>query len=289
MKEIKVAAEIGNCHLGSLDKAKKLASLACLCGADYLKTQKRNPEESTPEHIKHKQHPVPRFSYGETYLDHRNALELSAENHAILAQYCRDIGIGYGVSAWDITSARELKEINVDYIKVPSACNTHYPLMKYLFEEYTGKVHISTGMMKKEEVTRLYDFLKKHDKERIVLYHCTSEYPCEFEHLYLREIEKLQDLFGDIVEEIGFSNHGYGIAADIVAVMLGATWIERHFIDDRTLRHSDAAASIETDGLRRLCRDLKILPKVLQFKEGITEEEERQRNKLKQVFYECND
>ena len=284
MKSIKVVAEIGNCHLGSLDRAKELAHLAFLCGADYLKTQKRNPEESVPEHIKHKPHPAPYFAYGDTYLEHRCNLELSQNQHSELKLYCHEIGIKYGGSAWDITSARELSEICVDYIKIPSSCNSHYPLMRYVFEEYPGTVHISTGMTQKDELLVLRDFLKTQTKERIVLYHCTSEYPCPFGHLYLREIETLHDLFAGIVEDIGFSNHGYGIAADIVACMLGATWVERHFIDDRTIRHTDAPASLEPDGLRRLARDLKMIPKVLQYKEGMTEEEVRQRDKLKQVI-----
>jgi len=279
-QKCKVVAEIGATHIGSVDRAKKLIDLAVICGSDYVKFQKRNPEESVPENIKNKPHPNLKFSYGNTYLEHRKNLELNIQQHIELKKYCDLRNIGYAVSCWDITSAKEIIEnINIDYIKIPSACNSNFELLEYLEREFSGDIHLSLGMVDPVEKG---DIIDKIDKlglfSRIVLYHCTSEYPCPFEKLFLLEIEKLKDY---TCKEIGFSNHGYGIACDIVAYVFGATWIERHFIDDRTFRHTDAVASLEPDGLRKLCRDLKAIQKALNYKDDITQEEMIQRQKLR--------
>lgn len=276
----KVVAEIGAVHIGSLERAKSLARLAALCGADYLKLQKRNPIDSVPESMRNQPHPNQNFAYGDTYLEHRLALELSIEDHAELKKYCESIDIGYSTSVWDIASAREIISLNPDFIKIPSACNMNRKLFEVLAAEYEGDIHVSTGMIVAGEKADLYTMLSEMDLEdRVVLYHCTSEYPCPFEHLYLLEIERLKKA---PVKTVGFSNHGYGISADMIAYTLGAEWIERHFVDDRTFRHTDASASLEPDGLRRLCRDLKAVHKALTQKgSDITEEELEQRNKLR--------
>lgn len=279
-----VVAEIGNTHLGDLDRAKKLISLAKLAGADFVKLQKRDPESSIPDDMKDKPHPNQIFSYGKTYLEHRINLELNKDEHQQLKDFCDTHGIQYSTSVWDVISAREIIDINPEHIKVPSACNGNKELLDVLYREYNGVVHISTGMTDKNEILEIRDYLKNLDVgDRTVLYHCTSEYPCSFDHIYLRELNSLMEIFKGVIPEgnFGFSDHGLGYISDIVAYLNGATWIERHFIDDRTVRHTDAAASLEPDGLRRLCRDLKIPARILKYKDGLTEEEIVQRRKLR--------
>ena len=84
------------------------------------------------------------------------------------------------------------------------------------------------------------------------------------------------------VKAIGFSGHHLGIAIDIAAYTLGASWIERHFTLDRTWKGTDHAASLEPTGLRKLTRDLKATYKSLSFKENeILHIEKIQREKVK--------
>ncbi len=275
-----VIAEIGCAHIGNIERAKNLARLAAISGANVAKFQKRNPTESTPKELWDKPHPNQLFSYGNTYLEHRQNVELPIEKHAELKTYCESIGIEYATSVWDLTSAKEVIELNPKFIKVPSALNHNYELISYLFERYAGDIHISQGMMSKEERQTFKQFFQNHSswKNRLVVYHCTSAYPCPFENLYLNEIISLEETF----PRVGFSNHGYGIAADISALTLGATYFERHFIDDRTFRHTDAAASLEPDGLSRLCRDLKNVTKAFSYKpESLDKLEQEQRSKLR--------
>ena len=278
VEQCKVIAELGCTHIGNMGRAKHLIELAAFAKADYVKFQKRNPEESVPNELKNKPHPNPAFSYGKTYLEHRKNIELDIEQHAELKKHCEALKIGYSTSVWDMTSAKEVIQLNPDFIKIPSACCCHFEMLDYLVENFDGGIHISTGMATHNEKQSLMN--KFHIlNDRVVLYHCVSEYPTPFERLYLNEILRLKESFSGA---IGFSNHGYGIAADIAAYTLGATWIERHTIDDRVFRHTDASASLEFDGLRKLCRDLKAVQNALQYKTvDLTEGEQIQRKKLR--------
>merc|ERR1711871_892591 len=218
--EPKVMAEIGCNHMGQLDIAKELLTLAKECGCEYGKFQKRCPKELlTPEQYA-APHPNPRNSYGDTYGAHREFLELTIAQHAELKEHCDKIGLGYSCSVWDITSAKELVTINPDLIKVGSPSNQHFEMQKVLRDEYSGDVHISTGMTTKEEIEKIVQFWeegKGDAKNRIVLYNCTSGYPVPFEDVCLLELRTLYDLYHDRVKYIGFSGHHLGIAVDVAA------------------------------------------------------------------------
>lgn len=279
-QKCKMIAEIGAVHLGSMERARRLIHMAAACGVDYIKFQKRNPIESVPNELKNQPHPNSDFAYGSTYLEHRLTLELSIDQHAELKMLCEKEGSQYSCSVWDLTSATEIISINPHFIKIPSACNHNYSLMSYIFNNFQGDVHVSTGMSDKASTQQLLQFLARWPN-RVVVYHCTSIYPCSFDKLNLLEIEELCAI-KKIGMRVGFSNHGYGIAADIAAYVLGAEYIERHFIDDRTIKHSDAAASLEPEGLRKLCRDLQNVQLALTYKnEQMYTEEYEQLNKLR--------
>ena len=283
-KPPKVIAEIGCNHMGEMDKAKMLLRLAKDCGAHYGKFQKRNNRELLTEEQYNAPHPVPYNSYGETYGAHREFLEFDQEQHRELKAYAEEIGIGYATSVWDVTSAREIAALEPEFIKVPSACNNNTEMLKVLRDEYSGDVHISTGMTKLDEIEAFVQFFEENGqaKERLVVYNCTSGYPVPFEDVCLLEINRLYRLFGDRVQSIGFSGHHLGISIDVAAYTLGAHWVERHFTKDRTWKGTDHAASLESSGMQKLVRDLQQTHTALTYKpQEILEIEKVQREKLK--------
>ncbi|MBB3699810.1 N-acetylneuraminate synthase family protein [Flammeovirga yaeyamensis] len=283
-KKPKVISEIGCNHMGQMAIAKELIELSKLSGADVAKFQKRTNKELLTEEQYNAPHPNPRNSYGDTYGAHREFLEFTKEQHKELKEYCDKVGIEYSTSVWDVTSAKEIVEVNPTLIKVPSACNNHFEMMKILRDDYTGEVHISTGMTKKDEIETIISFFEVTGaaKDRLVVYNCTSGYPVPFEDVCLLEINNLVDKYADRVKEIGFSGHHLGIAIDMAAYTLGASWVERHFTKDRTWKGTDHAASLEVTGLMKLCRDLKATHQALNFKkEEILPIEQVQRDKLK--------
>jgi len=287
IKKYHIVAEVGCVHIGKMERAKDLCKLARFCDADYVKFQKRNPEESTPKDMWYKPHPNQDFAYGNTYLEHRKNLELTIEQHAELKRFCEDdLRIGYATSVWDMTSTKEVVALNPDFIKIGSPSNQNNDMIQYLFDHYMGGIHISLGMVTKQERQEIIDYAVNSgvDPERLVFYHCTSEYPTPFERIYLNEITHVREIIPE-QSAVGFSNHGYGIALDIAAQVLGATWIERHFVDDRSMKHTDAAFSLEPNGLRLISRNSKAIQKAMTDKPdgilGFSEAELAQRRKLK--------
>ncbi|GHB44435.1 N-acetylneuraminate synthase [Pseudovibrio japonicus] len=292
---VKVIAEIGCNHMGDMDVAKELIQVAShVCKADVAKFQKRNPKEllTADEYIT--PHPVPANSYGQTYGEHREFLELNSGQHKELAEECRLNGIEYSTSVWDLTSAVEIAALKPSLIKIPSATNQHYELQEYLCKNYEGEIHVSTGMTTKEEMNRMISFYEVHGRAKdLVVYACTSGYPVAFGDICLYEITALQEQYGERVKSIGFSGHHLGIAADVAALALGSAnrerlgygnfeYIERHFTLDRTWKGTDHAASLEPDGMRKLCRDLKNVSAALATKQTeLLDVEIVQRNKLK--------
>ncbi len=280
----KIVAEIGCNHKGDMDIAKEMITTAAIfCKADYVKFQKRNNRELLTEEQYNAPHPNPINSYGDTYGEHREFLEFDVEQNRELMEFCASVGIGYSTSVWDTTSAKEMASLNPDFLKVPSACNLHFEMLGVLCEEFKGGIQLSLGMTTQEEEEEIVAFFESKGRaEDLLIYACTSGYPVAFDDVCLLEIVRLKEKFGDRVQAIGFSGHHLGIAADMAAIALGAEWIERHFTMDRTWKGTDHSASLEPDGLRRLCRDSKAVASSLKYKStDILPIEAETRNKLK--------
>lgn len=284
MNKPKIIAEIGCNHKGDMDIAKELIQIAAVfCKADVAKFQKRNNKELLTQEEYNTPHPNPSNSYGETYGAHREFLEFNLEQHHQLKKCCENVGIIYSTSVWDVTSAREITEINPKLIKVPSACNLNKLLLEYLADHYEGEIHLSFGMTTQEEEEKIVSFFEQKQRSKdLVVYSCTSGYPVPFEDISLLEISRISKQFRGRVKAIGFSGHHLGIAVDSAAVALGAEWIERHFTLDRTWKGTDHAASLEPDGMRKLVRDCNAVYQSLTYKvHEILDIEDVQRQKLK--------
>jgi N-acetylneuraminate synthase len=212
-------------------------------------------------------------------------LEFNINQHKELKEFTESLGIMYSTSVWDTTSAKEIISLKPELIKVPSACNNHFEMLKVLRDEYKGEIHISFGMTTKEEEEEIVSFFEeKNQGDRLVVYSCTSGYPVPFEDICMLETVRIKEKFENRVKAIGFSGHHLGIAVDIAAFTLGAEWIERHFTLDRTWKGTDHAASLEPTGLKKLARDLKATHQALSYKKmDILAIEKVQRDKLKFV------
>ena len=284
MKVPKIIAEIGCNHKGDMNIAKELImTAATYCKADVVKFQKRCNKELLSSEEYNAPHPNPANSYGDTYGAHREFLEFNLDQHRQLKAWCEEYGIDYSTSVWDVTSAKEIVSLQPNLIKVPSACNLNKNLLQYLCDNFGGEIHLSVGMTTKEEEEEIVNFFESNGRAKdVVLYNCTSGYPVPFEDICLLEITRMRQQYAGRVKGIGFSGHHLGIAVDSAAVALGAEWIERHYTLDRTWKGTDHAASLEPDGVRKLCRDCRAVAKALTFKQkDILDIEMVQRNKLK--------
>ena len=270
-----IIAEIGINHNGDLDVAKRLIDISAAAGCDAVKFQKRNPDICVPEHQKSVMRDTP---WGEmTYLDYKYKVEFGKEEYDEIDRYCKDKGIAWSASPWDLDSLEFLNQYDIPFIKIASASITDKELLKKTCN--TGKkVIISTGMSSEEEIDEAVNILKANAKDYAVL-HCNSSYPAPIEELNLSCIKTLKDKYKC---EVGYSGHEFRLGTTVAAVYLGATIIERHVTLDRTMWGSDHIASVEPQGLFKLVSGIRELEK--SYGDGIisvSETEKEVRNKLR--------
>jgi N-acetylneuraminate synthase len=248
-----IIAEIGCNHQGDVDIARRMIEVARYCGVDAVKLQKRdNRHYLTPAQYD-KVYDNPN-SFGKTYGEHREFLELSVDEHAELREHAESLGLACFASVWDANSARQMIEMNPEMVKIPSACITDENLLGAV-NTPDVPVLVSAGMSTIEELDRMVARLDKVDE--LYLFQCTSTYPCDFKDINLSVIPMLKERYKGRVKGVGYSGHHLGIAVDIAAVAMGASLIERHFTLDRTMKGTDHAASLEPEGMRRLVRDIR--------------------------------
>ncbi len=276
-------AEVGCNHKGDMGTALRLIIEAKAAGATIVKFQKRNPKELLTEEEYNAPHPCPKNSYGKTYGEHREYLEFNLEQHAYLKEKCEEFGIIYSTSVWDLTSAKEITSLNPELIKIPSACNLKKDILEYLCDNFKGEIHLSLGMTYLEEEEEIVKFFESKNRNKdLIIYACTSGYPVDFKDICMLELKRLKETFEGRVKGFGFSGHHIGIDPDILAIPLGASYIERHFTLNKKWKGTDHIASLEPKELKRLAELIQVSGKVLEFKTSeILPVEEIQRNKLK--------
>ncbi len=250
-----IIAEIGQNHQGNLEHAKKLIQKAAEAGVNAVKSQKRHTRTLLTPDEYDRPYDSPN-AFADTYGKHRDALELSVEQHLELKQVAEKLGLDYFVSPWDPVSASQMNEVGMPLMKIASAGITDKETIDAACEGGAPLI-FSTGMSTEEEIEQAANWVREAGIDVKCILHCTSTYPAEFNQLNLNYIPVLKQNYPDFI--IGFSGHHRGISIDIAAVTLGAKIIERHFTLDRTQKGSDHAASLEFPGLSKLVRDIRAL------------------------------
>ncbi len=253
-KHVFVTAEIGINHNGSLDLAKKLIDVAAIAGCDAVKFQKRSVEKVySKEYLD-----SPRQSpWGTTQREQKNGLEFNKTEYDVIDAYCKEKGIEWYASAWDLDSQIFLNKYQLKYNKVASAMLTNDCLLEEIASEkrYT---FIATGMSTMDEIDHALAIFKKHECPYELL-HCNSTYPMPLEDANLNMIRTLKDVFKC---DVGYSGHETGILVSECAVAMGATSIERHITLDKTMYGSDQKASIEPYELCELVKNIRLIEKI---------------------------
>ncbi len=246
-----VIAEIGHNHQGDVGKAKELFDRAKECGASAVKLQKRDNETLFTKEAYNRPYENEN-SFGPTYGMHRQALELGVEELSELRDYAAKLGIDYFATPFDIPSADLLEGLGVTFYKVASADLTNTPLLKHI-ARFGKPMFVSTGGATLEDVDRAVNTVLPINSQLCVM-QCTAAYPADYAELDLGVIQTFRERYPEVV--IGYSGHDNSISMPVVAYMLGARIIEKHFTLNRVMKGTDHIFSLEPAGLRRVVRDL---------------------------------
>lgn len=252
-ERVYVVADIGQNHNGSMDIARDLIDACAFAKVDCAKGQKRHLHSLFTEAELDRPYAGP-HSYGATYGEHREALELSWAQHTYVAEYAEVKGIDYTVSVWDPTTLAEAEGIGGwDWIKVPSA-SAHWPELVSTALAGDTPVVLSTGMTDAIEMQRIIDACDTC-QTWVAGLQCTSAYPCQNDAIDLRVMTTWQQAHA--FDCVGYSGHHRGIAIDIAAVAMGARIIERHVTLDNTAKGTDHAAALEPGMLHKLVSNIR--------------------------------
>ena len=257
--------EIGQNHNGSLEIAKLLTEIASrpvvdhlfqktLKGFDAVKLTKRDLKQELSA-SKMREPYSSAHSFGKTYGEHREFLELTDEEHFEAYEHAKSLGLDFVETLCAVGCLSMLKLFSPDYLKVASRDLTNLPLLAALAETKIPII-LSTGMAGQAELDDALDVVSKYHSNISIL-HCVSEYPTQYNHVNLNTIPHLKSMYPNYT--IGYSDHTIGIAIPIAAVAIGARIIEKHITIDRKLKGTDQAGSLGIDGMERMMRDIRNL------------------------------
>jgi sialic acid synthase len=260
-----IIGEIGQNHNGSVDLAKLLTEMVArkiddalfnynLKGMDAVKLTKRDLKHELSLSQMNRPYNSP-HSFGSTYGEHREFLELTDEEHFEVYKHAKANGLDFVETLCAESCLSLLKLFRPDYLKVASRDLTNLPLLNAMAETKIPII-LSTGMAGKQELEEALEVIARHHSEISIL-HCVSEYPTNPKNVNLRTIDYLRKHFGSYT--IGFSDHTIGISTSLAAVAMGARIIEKHITIDRRMKGTDQAGSLGPDGVMRMVRDIRLL------------------------------
>lgn len=250
-----IIAEAGVNHNGDLGRAREMVAAARQAGADYVKFQTAVPELVISSIAPKAEYQKETTGAGQSQLDMCRAIHLPLSDYDGLARLCRDEGIGFMSTPFDLVSIDTLAPLGMDYWKIPSGEITNLPYLRKIGAR-GERVILSTGMSTLREVEAAVEVLEQAGTARrdVTLLHCTTQYPTPPRAVNLHAMDALRTLGCGAV---GYSDHTTGIEIPVAAAAMGATVIEKHFTLDKTLPGPDHRASLEPDELAAMVRAIR--------------------------------
>jgi N-acetylneuraminate synthase len=254
-----IIAEAGVNHNGSIEKAKKLIDAAVEAGVDAVKFQTFNTDKLVTKSAPKANYQNETTDKDESQYNMLKKLELSKKDHEILLDYCSEKNIKFMSTPFSFDTVDLLEEIGIDIYKIGSSDTNNLPLLKYIASK-NKPIILSTGMSNLTEVSEAVDTIKKTGNNNLVLLHCVSNYPADYENVNLKVMNTMRKAFDLIV---GYSDHTLGIEVPIAAVAMGAKAIEKHFTLDKTMEGPDHKASLNPEELKQMVSSIRNIEKSL--------------------------
>jgi len=262
MKHTIIIAEAGVNHNGSYDRAVEMVHAAACAGVDYVKFQTFKAESLVSASAPQAEYQKRNCGGSDvSQLSMLRGLELSYADFVRLADECRDAGVGFMSTPFDLGSVDFLATLGMDYWKIPSGEITNLPYLRKVASK-GGQVILSTGMSTIGEVVAAVAALEAGGigRDNIYLLHCTTQYPAPYGEVNLRAMDALRALG---CRGVGYSDHTEGIAVPVAAVALGAEIVEKHFTLDKNLPGPDHKASLDIAELTAMVRSVRAIEQAI--------------------------
>jgi len=273
-----IIAEAGVNHNGSLKLALELIDAASYVGADIVKFQTFSAEDIASEEASMADYQKVNCGKTESQYEMLKRLELPKEYYPKLIEHCNKRKIKFMSSIFDHRDVHFLHALNMPFFKIPSGEITNGPLLLEVAKT-KSPIILSTGMATLGEIeqalmviafgflhptippsieafTRHWQHPLAHKiiAEKVILLHCTSDYPALLNDVNLRAMSSLAQTFQ---VSVGYSDHTRGTTISIAAVALGAQVIEKHFTIDQTLPGPDHKASLSPNQFKDMVEKIR--------------------------------
>ena len=268
-----IIAEAGVNHNASMEMARRMVVEAAKAGADYVKFQTAVPELVISSIAPKAEYQKETTGAAESQLEMCKAIHLPLSAYPELAGLCRQEGIGFMSTPFDLVSIDSLAGLDMDFWKIPSGEITNLPYLRKIASK-GGRVILSTGMSTLDEVSVAVGVLVSggFDRKDIYLLHCTTQYPTPYSDVNLRAMDALRSLD---VGGVGYSDHTLGIEVPVAAAALGAQVIEKHFTLDKSLPGPDHRASLDPTELAAMVKAVRHIEEALGSGDKTVAESER--------------
>ncbi len=255
MKRVIIIAEAGVNHNGDYQRAVDMVYAAKEAGADYVKFQTAVPELVISSVAPKAEYQKETTGNNESQLEMCRKIHLKLDDYVPLSELCREVGIGFMSTPFDLVSIDCLAPLGMDFWKIPSGEITNLPYLRKIAAK-GGKVILSTGMSELPEIEAAMNVIEAGGIQRsdISLLHCNTQYPTPMRDVNLRAMEQLRSMHPGMV---GYSDHTTGIEVPVAAVAMGAEIIEKHFTLDKSLPGPDHRASLDTAELRAMVNAIR--------------------------------
>ena len=251
-------AEIGVNHNGKPKIAELLIREAAASGASAVKFQHFSAEKLATKNAPKVGYQLSTSDNSETHFEMLKKLEITSEIESLALTVCKELGLEFISTPYDVPSVEHLVSLGCKYIKTASADIVDIPLHRAI-AQFNVKPIIATGMATLEEIDDVVKIYKEFNRE-ITLLHCVSNYPCSKDSLNLRVITELQKRYR---VPIGFSDHSIDEKAAAIAYTLGCRVFEKHFTFDKTADGPDHLASSTPDEFSKLYATLNETESIL--------------------------
>jgi pseudaminic acid synthase len=250
-----IIAELSANHGGKLETALETVRAAKRAGADAVKLQTYTADtitiDSKNKHFKINQGT---FWDGQYLYDLYKAASLPWKWHSKIFEVAKEEGLVIFSSPFDQTAVDLLEGLNTPLYKIASFEITDIPLITYVASKGKPMI-ISTGIANIDDIKLAIEACKSVGNNDITILKCTSAYPADPIDANLLTIPDLKERFG---VKVGLSDHTMGIEGPVVAIALGATVIEKHFILDKKIGGSDAHFSIDEKEFTQMVKSVRI-------------------------------
>ncbi|APS38808.1 N-acetylneuraminate synthase [Salegentibacter agarivorans] len=250
---MKIIAEIGQAHEGSLGIALSYIRALAETGVDAVKFQVHIAEaessEFEPFRVKFSQQDKTRFDYWKR-------MSFTEEDWRLLKNECDKNKVEFLASPFSNEAVDLLERLGVNQYKIGSGEVNNFLLLQKIAD--TGKpVILSSGMSSFNELDDTVKFLKEKKVAYSIL-QCTTAYPTKPEEYGLNVIAELKERYN---VSIGYSDHSAKVETCIAAAALGAEILEFHAVFSRKSFGPDATSSLEIEEITTLVNAVRNIEK----------------------------